>query len=560
VQREPRAQSDSKPDGLADNRPPTSDTPPDFERKESWLSVLRSRPAMAQATTSTPQIAGSMAGEYRIGALLGEGGFGAVYAAQHPVLKRSAAVKVLHRAAGVDSDAVQRFIAEARVVNQISNRHIVDIFSFGQLADGRHFYVMDLLEGEPLDRWLKREERCDVADALSLLRPIAEALETAHEAGVVHRDLKPQNIFLCWESGGTTVPKLLDFGMAKLLENPSVLTESGTPLGTPLYMSPEQARGETVDPRSDIYSLGVLAHELLTGRLPFTATSSVAVLVAHLTQEPQRPSQVHPGLPSALDEPLLKMLAKDAANRPRSAVAAIECLVEAAEAAGVTVPAGYPHLPPPPTTPKPIDPFMVQPTEPQHSTSRPRRRRSLAWWAGGLLIATALVALALSSLSQRPAPPDEQRGPVASVATIGALSPPAGAVSVETARSVNSSASSHAPSDSSPAISPQAPKPQRVQIEILDAPAGARLSVGQEELGRAPGPIEIPFGTEPVSIRIEATGYAGRSVDVVPDRPSSVHAALDRIAHKREELVPKAKSSGSAASDSVSSDLENPFK
>src|SRR5262245_23882324 len=221
-----------------------------------------------------------MAGEYRLRRKLGEGGFGAVYEAEHPVLKRRAAVKVLHQTAGRDSDAVQRFIAEAQAVNQIKNRYIIDVFSFGKLPDGRHFYVMDLLEGEPLDRFLEREKTCDVASTIQLLRPIAEALDAAHAAGIVHRDLKPQNIFLIWDTNGATVPKLLDFGMAKLLSESPVHTASGTPIGTPLYMSPEQARGDKVDGRSDVYSFGVLCHELLTGQMPINGESTVVVLVA----------------------------------------------------------------------------------------------------------------------------------------------------------------------------------------------------------------------------------------------------------------------------------------
>ncbi|HYQ14963.1 MAG TPA: serine/threonine-protein kinase, partial [Polyangiaceae bacterium] len=172
---------------------------------------------------------GRMAGEYRLVRKLGEGGFGAVYEAEHPLLKRRAAVKVLHRVADRDSDAVQRFIAEAQAVNQIRNRHIIDVFSFGKLSDGRHFYVMDLLDGVPLDRWLKEQGRVEPGLALALLGPIAGALDLAHAAGIVHRDLKPQNIFLAWDANGDTVPKLLDFDMAKLLGESPVHTVSGTP-------------------------------------------------------------------------------------------------------------------------------------------------------------------------------------------------------------------------------------------------------------------------------------------------------------------------------------------
>jgi len=303
------------------------------------------------AKDAVPEIAGWMAGEYRLGRKLGEGGFGAVYEAMHPLLKRRAAVKVLHRIAGSDSDAVLRFVAEARAVNQIKNRHIIDIFSFGKLPDGRHFYVMDLLEGEPLDRYLAREGRCSVETTVQLLRPIAEALDAAHAAGVVHRDLKPQNIYLVWDESGETVPKLLDFGMAKLLGDSPVHTASGTPLGTPLYMSPEQARGDPIDGRSDIYSLGVLCHELLTGSLPITGENTIAVLMAHIIQTPPRVSEVCPDLSPTLDAAVLSMLEKKAEARPGSASAALAELSRAAEGAGCSVPAGPPHLSRPPPGP-----------------------------------------------------------------------------------------------------------------------------------------------------------------------------------------------------------------
>ncbi len=297
-----------------------------------------------KANSVAPEITGWMAGEYRLGRKLGEGGFGAVYEAVHPLLKRRAAVKVLHRIAGSDSDSVLRFVAEARAVNQIKNRHIIDIFSFGKLTDGRHFYVMDLLEGEPLDRFIAREGRCSVENTVQLLRPIAEALDAAHAAGVVHRDLKPQNIYLIWDATGETVPKLLDFGMAKLLSDSRVHTVSGTPLGTPLYMSPEQARGDVVDGRSDVYALGVLCHELLTGRLPITGENTIAVLMAHIIQAPPSISEVCPDLSPELDAPVLRMLEKKPEQRPATATEALTALAAAAERAGVLVPSGPPRL------------------------------------------------------------------------------------------------------------------------------------------------------------------------------------------------------------------------
>jgi serine/threonine-protein kinase len=375
-----------------------------------------------------------MAGEYRLLRKLGEGGFGAVYEAEHPLLKRRAAVKVLHRVADKDSDAVLRFISEAQAVNQIRNRHIVDVFSFGKLNDGRHFYVMDLLDGEPLDRWLKHVGRVEAATALALLTPIAEALDLAHGAGIVHRDLKPQNIFLAWDGAGETVPKLLDFGMAKLLGESPVHTVSGTPIGTPLYMSPEQARGEKVDQRSDVYALGVLCHELLTGQLPFVGDTTVAVLMAHIIQAPPRASEVCPDVSPLFDAPLLRMLEKNPTLRPASAGEAVAALRQAAKEAGIEIAPGPLRL----SRPEPslavelgareLEPFLEDfaDTEPVQAsiTARDPAPRPLWPFALGLL----LLGAALGFVVLRPQSASTTAEPQASVtASSGPLvaSPPA---------------------------------------------------------------------------------------------------------------------------------------
>lgn len=300
-----------------------------------------SSPAMAAPLDAI----GKTAGEYVLRRKLGEGGCGAVYEAEHPLLMRRAAVKVLHHVPVKGSSNLLRFIAEAKVMNQIRSRHIVDVFSFGELDDGRPFYVMDLLEGEPLDVYLFRVGALSVEAALAIVRPITLALDTAHGAGIVHRDLKPKNIFLALD-GEDVVPKLLDFGVAKLMHEDGELTLSGAVLGTPLYMSPEQARGERVDLRSDVYSLGVLCYELLTGSPPFRSESPVGVALAHLTEIPLPPSS-RAAVPPELDAPLLRMLAKAPAGRPASAGEAFCELREAAERAGASLPAGMEAVPTP---------------------------------------------------------------------------------------------------------------------------------------------------------------------------------------------------------------------
>jgi eukaryotic-like serine/threonine-protein kinase len=211
---------------------------------------------------------GTTVGEYKIESKLGEGGFGAVYRAVHPLIGKSAAVKILSRQFSANPQMVSRFVAEARAVNQIRNRNIIDIFSFGQLPDGRQYYIMELLEGSSLDAYIAKKVRLTLSEAMPILRGVARALDAAHAKGILHRDLKPENIFLAFddgEGGNSIQPKLLDFGLVKLLATDasastsdsgqgSHKTKTGTPMGTPYYMSPEQCRGLEVDARTDVYS------------------------------------------------------------------------------------------------------------------------------------------------------------------------------------------------------------------------------------------------------------------------------------------------------------------
>src|SRR5262245_7804770 len=160
---------------------------------------------------------GTTVGEYQVEGKLGEGGFGAVYRAVHPLIGKAAAIKVLNRQYSSNPQMVSRFIAEARAVNQIRNRNIIDIFSFGAIDDGRQFFVMELLEGMPLDRYIKQKKHLAPEEVIPILRGVARALDAAHAAGIAHRDLKPENVFLIFEDDGEVFPKLLDFGIAKLL-------------------------------------------------------------------------------------------------------------------------------------------------------------------------------------------------------------------------------------------------------------------------------------------------------------------------------------------------------
>jgi serine/threonine-protein kinase len=268
---------------------------------------------------------GTEVGEYVIESLLGRGGFGSVYRAAHPVIGKQVAIKVLSLRYSADPEIVSRFAAEARAVNQIRHPNIIDIFSFGQLPDGRHYYVMELLDGEPLDRLAGK---LTLAEALPILRALARALDAAHAKGIAHRDLKPENVFIARDADGARYPKLLDFGIAKLLApEADVLHHTGTgvPLGTPYYMSPEQCRGRDVDHRTDIYSFGILTYRVLTGAYPFTG-DFMELMTAQITDEPAPPSSHRPELPASVDEAVAWMMRKDPAERPPAIGTAVVAL------------------------------------------------------------------------------------------------------------------------------------------------------------------------------------------------------------------------------------------
>jgi serine/threonine-protein kinase len=283
------------------------------------------------ADTDVP--AGTMIGEYRVEKKIGEGGFGAVYRAEHPLIGKRAAVKVLNWEFSANPEMVSRFMAEARAVNQIRHRNIIDIFAFGKMADGRQFYVMELLDGKPLDQLLDERERLPLSEALPILRGVARALDAAHAKGIAHRDLKPENVFVALDDDGEPAPKLIDFGIAKLLDDTgtnSHKTRTGTPIGTSYYMSPEQCRGRKVDHRTDIYSFGVVVHLLLTGKRPFVGDSAVDIIVKQVTEPPPRMSESWPPLGSQLDAAVLWMLEKDPTKRPATTAAAVDALEAAA--------------------------------------------------------------------------------------------------------------------------------------------------------------------------------------------------------------------------------------
>jgi len=251
-------------------------------------------------------------GTYRVLRVIGSGGMGVVYEAEHTRLPRRFAIKVLRESDALDQQARERFRREALIASELGHRHIAPVHDFDTTPEGLSYLVMDLLEGEDLATRLGRGP-LEAGTALRVVSEIASALDLAHCRGIVHRDLKPANVFLCREPDGAEVVKLLDFGMSKLADSTSQLTRSLSYLGTPHYMAPEQARGDsgTVDPRSDVFALGVMTFEMFLGRRPFAGPSLEAILYQVVHEPLPSASAIDHRLPVGVDPVLERATAKD---------------------------------------------------------------------------------------------------------------------------------------------------------------------------------------------------------------------------------------------------------
>jgi serine/threonine protein kinase len=304
VSREDRTKIES-PSGRNKTPPPKSPTKPP--------------PMPARSSDDPENRLGQVLGAYKLHELLGKGGMGYVYRAEHVKLGREVALKLLRGDYAKRRDAVLRFFQEAKTVNRVRHRNIVDVTDFVELDDGTTFIIMEFLRGQSLGKWARTG--IDLPRALAVLVQICDGLGAAHAVGVVHRDLKPDNVIVVPTSDGAEMVKLLDFGVAKLLnrddEDIGFQTAAGSVIGTPAYMSPEQAGGMVVDHRSDIYSLGAIMYELFCGQPMFRGRSFGEYVRKHLTENPVPPRQTPNGgaIDPALEALILRCLAKDANER-----------------------------------------------------------------------------------------------------------------------------------------------------------------------------------------------------------------------------------------------------
>lgn len=271
---------------------------------------------LAAAQQGVEHLAGTvLLDRYRLIKLLGSGGAAVVYRAEHTLMQKAVAVKILRPELAVRPDFVRRFLAEARTVARLRHENIVDVVDVGRTETGLVFCVMEYLEGEELAQTMDREGPMPWPRARDIVLQVCRALAAAHAAGVVHRDVKPQNCFRIRHGSNPDFIKLLDFGIAKQTDSNHGLTATGVIMGTAEYMSPEQARGSDVDARADIYSVGAMLFEMLAGRPPFEGATFIDVLVKHASAPPPRLSSLVPGLDPAIDAILARALAKKPEDR-----------------------------------------------------------------------------------------------------------------------------------------------------------------------------------------------------------------------------------------------------
>jgi len=371
---------------------------------------------ICSAPVSDPHIGHQVAGQFTILKRIGSGGMGSVYKAEQPDMNRHVAIKILHSKYLARTDLVSRFRREARAMSHLSHPNTARVFLYGQLEDGSCYFVMEYLEGRNLAQLVRAEGPMDPERAINVMIPVCGALEEAHQSGIIHRDLKPENIFLTTQGGIDDFPKVLDFGLAKVTERQMrpgslILTQEGMVFGTPEFMSPEQARGETLDGRSDIYSLGVILYELLTGKLPFDAKQPMDFINMHINEPPMTLAERAPGreYPRGLEEVLQKSLAKKPDDRFDTAAQfgqALRDVVRGKLIAGViralpNRPSSEDMVTDAPSPGFPSSPNPVHGSDPEASRP-PQPVISRAHWfvfgAGVLLALSGVVALAFALL------------------------------------------------------------------------------------------------------------------------------------------------------------------
>jgi len=471
---------------------------------------------------------GETFGNYRVTELIGEGGMGVVYLAEHPGIGRRAAVKILRPGLTDNPELARRFFNEARAANAIRHPGIVEVFDCGTLPSGTSYIVMELLEGESLASRLREKGPMAVEDARRIAAQTASALAAAHAAGIVHRDLKPDNLFLVPDDrdAAQEMVKVLDFGIAKLGQQGSnvnsVKTRTGSVMGTPAYMSPEQCRGtREIDHRTDIYALGVILFEMLCGRAPFVSEGFGEMVHMHISQPPPPPRTINPAIPEDLERLILWCLAKEPDERMQTMGDVHAALT------GRPTPAARPTAKTarPPTTTPPVPTTFTQAGTGAIATDvtgKSRGRKASAIVLGALAIGGVALWLTRGSWQSRP--------------------PQTVTVAPAPARPI-------APTTAAPSAGP-VKAASKVTAAIVSEPPGARVVREKDGavIGMTPFRETWPSGDGVTRLRLELDGYRTETVAVPLDRGVDLSFALRKVAvpadshkHKDPKRPPGAK-------------------
>ena len=343
-------------------------------------TTLCSVDAAVLRSTDDPLLGQTLAEKYFVEELIKRGGMGAVYRGKHVLMDKTVAIKVLHPSLAVEDAVVARFSREAKAASRISHPHAVNVTDFGEAENGVVFLVMEYLDGRTLKEVIKREGPMPLARVVEIVRQVAGALDAAHGQGVVHRDLKSDNIMLS-QTTGADWAKVLDFGIAKIQQPEGIhdpdITAANLVVGTPQYMSPEQcSQTGTIDARSDIYSLGVIVYEMLAGHVPFTGESPTVIMMKQVQDRPPSILAARADLPAGIDQAIAKALAKQPADRFQTAGEFSETLSRASEAgvalAGASIPVAD-TVPNAPVPPDDLDEITVIQPRPETNIARSRQ-------------------------------------------------------------------------------------------------------------------------------------------------------------------------------------------
>ncbi|MBI3650589.1 MAG: SUMF1/EgtB/PvdO family nonheme iron enzyme [Acidobacteria bacterium] len=345
--------------GMVGSQAPTPAPHPHFDTVSAGSvpnaqSSATNRAAPLQTETL---IGATIDGKYRVQYLIGRGGMGSVYRATRLLIGDAVAVKILHKEQVSDTQAVERFRREAQAAARLKHPNAVTLYDFGVSNDGLIYLVMEIVEGENLRTIIQQQGPLTPSASAEIITQVCAALDEAHQQHIVHRDLKPDNIVVSYVTNGLRV-KVLDFGIAKMRDLASAagnLTQVGAVMGTPHYMSPEQCMGEELDHRSDIYSVGIVLYEMLSGMVPFNSPASTAVVIQHVTQPPPPLRSLNPSIPTAIEAVVHHALQKKREDRPQSAGALAQEFKSSLSGSHQGLPQAALHTPPPPLTGTPAD-------------------------------------------------------------------------------------------------------------------------------------------------------------------------------------------------------------